>query len=192
MTYPTRTPRVGPCKVDGCDEPKCARGWCSKHYAMWRKHGDPLAGRWAVTHTKAGECLVEDCSEPRKARGLCNKHYRRQQRHGSPDLGAKAIRTYIGAHALVHRVRGRAADHTCECDGRCGACPCRPSGRPAQDWAYDHADPARLVDPRGRMFSLDPDHYLPMCRPCHRRWDRKVDRLALVDYRILTSQKETA
>lgn len=26
-----------------CDRPVLARGWCAKHYARWRAHGDPLA-----------------------------------------------------------------------------------------------------------------------------------------------------
>lgn len=39
--------RNGPtiCAVEGCGRATEARGWCSKHYLRWRKHGDPL-----VTH----------------------------------------------------------------------------------------------------------------------------------------------
>lgn len=32
------------CSVDGCDRPAEGRGWCSSHYARWRRHGDPLGG----------------------------------------------------------------------------------------------------------------------------------------------------
>ncbi len=32
------------CAVDGCDKPLLARGWCSKHWTRWQRHGDPLAG----------------------------------------------------------------------------------------------------------------------------------------------------
>jgi hypothetical protein len=32
------------CSVGGCDRSASIRGWCSAHYARWRKHGDVLAG----------------------------------------------------------------------------------------------------------------------------------------------------
>lgn len=30
-----------PCSVEGCERLSWARGWCRKHYARWRSHGDP-------------------------------------------------------------------------------------------------------------------------------------------------------
>ena len=33
------------CTVDSCGAEVIARSWCRKHYAKWRKYGDPLAGR---------------------------------------------------------------------------------------------------------------------------------------------------
>lgn len=30
------------CSIEGCENPFKARGWCSKHYKAWKKHGDPL------------------------------------------------------------------------------------------------------------------------------------------------------
>lgn len=32
------------CSVATCERPRGTRGWCSKHYQMWRAHGDPLGG----------------------------------------------------------------------------------------------------------------------------------------------------
>jgi hypothetical protein len=29
------------CIIDGCEGKSRKRGWCSKHYTRWRKHGDP-------------------------------------------------------------------------------------------------------------------------------------------------------
>lgn len=34
---------LGVCTVPGCTTPAKKRGWCSKHYQRWWKHGDPLA-----------------------------------------------------------------------------------------------------------------------------------------------------
>jgi hypothetical protein len=31
------------CVIDECTSPNFARGWCTKHYARWRRLGDPLA-----------------------------------------------------------------------------------------------------------------------------------------------------
>lgn len=33
------------CEIDGCGKPRFARGWCSAHWARWRRHGCPLGGR---------------------------------------------------------------------------------------------------------------------------------------------------
>lgn len=30
------------CSIDDCDRPVVARGWCSKHWQRWQRHGDPL------------------------------------------------------------------------------------------------------------------------------------------------------
>jgi hypothetical protein len=35
--------KTQPCTIDGCVKLIKGRGWCSKHYDRWRKHGDPLA-----------------------------------------------------------------------------------------------------------------------------------------------------
>ena len=31
------------CTIPGCTNPYQARGWCSSHYGLWTRHGDPLA-----------------------------------------------------------------------------------------------------------------------------------------------------
>lgn len=74
------------CSVDDCDKP-CInlRGWCSKHYARWRRYGEPL-GR---PPTKPrGVCSIDGCAKPVKALGYCNAHYLRHSRHGSPLAGS--------------------------------------------------------------------------------------------------------
>ncbi len=73
---------------------------------------------------------------------------------------------YQGAHIRVYRRRGLASAHVCGC------------GAPAADWAYDHTDPNEKMGPDRAggselTYSADPDHYLALCRPCHRALDRK-------------------
>lgn len=56
------------CSIDGCDNPRNAKGYCRNHYYRFWKHGDPLAGRtaqgeplaWLENHKAyAGEdCLI--------------------------------------------------------------------------------------------------------------------------------------
>lgn len=58
-----------PCKIEDCSSPSRRLGWCAKHYARFRKHGDPLALKrapngvpldWLLCHVgHAGEdCLI--------------------------------------------------------------------------------------------------------------------------------------
>lgn len=79
---------------------------------------------------------------------------RRMMRRGVPSYGT--------AHVRMRRDRGRASGYTCI---GCGAT--------AADWAYDHADPEeRFCTITGNAFSVDAEHYDPMCRSCHVTLDR--------------------
>lgn len=66
---------------------------------------------------------------------------------------------YAGAHDRVRKLRGRAADHLCQW-----------CGKDAAYWAYDGRDKNEFRDQRGR-YSLDVRRYVPMCIPCHGRFD---------------------
>jgi hypothetical protein len=91
------------------------------------------------------------------------KHYNRWHKWGDPMRVAYPRgdgRSYTQSHIRVHRLRGRAVEHQCQhCD------------RQAAEWAYDHADPDALTSAKGQAYSLDPEHYLPLCRSCHRKFD---------------------
>lgn len=107
-------------------------------------------------------------------KGLCGKHYARFRRYGTPDPRPPWTNrwkgdeiTYSAAHSRTRLTRGVARDYLCvEC------------GHRAKDWAYDHGDPEERVDSNpnsqsfGRRYSVNPDHYIPMCRPCHVRFDK--------------------
>jgi hypothetical protein len=82
-----------------------------------------------------------------------------------PDSGTwrgDAIR-YAAAHVRVRTARGSASAHACH---HCA--------RPAKDWAYDHGDPDEKWGRHGNCvmrYSTDPDHYIPLCRKCHKAFD---------------------
>ena len=129
-------------------------------------------------------CSIEGCSRPAKyvKTGWCQTHYHRWWRQGDPNrvaqqrgaTGVDAVSwrgdrvTYYGAHDRVRRTRGPARAQMCS---GCGGS--------AEQWAYDHQDPAELADTivnnRGTQvvtYSPDPSHYIPLCRGCHVRFDR--------------------
>lgn len=74
--------------------------------------------------------------------------------------------TYATAHYRVTQERGPANTHPCA-----GGC-----GEQASHWAYRHSDLDQLVEEHGReagsVYSANPDHYAPLCRACHHRWDK--------------------
>lgn len=56
------------CTVEGCTNLSVARGWCPKHYARWKKYGDPAyrvkeyfrtpEERFAARTEWRGDCLI--------------------------------------------------------------------------------------------------------------------------------------
>lgn len=56
------------CSIPDCGKPVYGRGWCSKHYERWDRHGHPLLGRDygsarafylnVVLHYEQDECLM--------------------------------------------------------------------------------------------------------------------------------------
>lgn len=75
-----------PCKIDGCSSPASGRGWCSKHYQRWRRHGDPEHQTVYTTNTRHQDkpCAVDGCHDIAVARGWCKMHWTRWKRHGNP------------------------------------------------------------------------------------------------------------
>lgn len=155
------------CSIAGCDRVHDSRGLCKYHYKHLRRSEG--VGRF---------CIVEDCDRPHEAQGLCNLHYGRFRDTGSVELILRLGELspkwqgsdikYEAAHRRLEAARGSVSDYLCI------YCAC-----PAQQWSYDHADPNELIDPRGRPYSPDINHYEPMCRKCHRHEDVRAARKQL-------------
>jgi len=114
-------------------------------------------------------------------------HYSRWYRYGDtsyvkPPGGAKPkaahhnwsggdIR-YRGAHKRVKSEHGPATDWPCAME--CGS--------QAAEWAYCHDSPSELTQPWKTpigtaieiSYSPDPYDYVPLCKSCHRQFDRLV------------------
>lgn len=116
-------------------------------------------------------CSVDACDRPSRAKkgGLCGGHKKRAfygepldtplQGRGEHLDPSRA--TYRGMHKMVESRNGKASEHLCVgCLGQ------------ASEWAYDHEDDDQVYRPDGKAYSRSFDHYLPMCVPCHRRFDR--------------------
>ncbi|HSV37506.1 MAG TPA: hypothetical protein VLI04_01995 [Nocardioidaceae bacterium] len=68
---------------------------------------------------------------------------------------------YAVVHYLLRQHKGAALERTCV---ECAA--------PARHWAYDQNDVfARVDNETGQVFSVNFDHYQPMCQRCHQRLD---------------------
>lgn len=68
-----------------CSTVVYAREMCERHYARWRRHGDPLLGsRKPSTRTCSVVERQTRCHAPHYARGMCEKHYKRWKTAGDP------------------------------------------------------------------------------------------------------------
>lgn len=160
------------CSIPVCDEPAYGRGWCKAHHARWCAKGDP--GTTPIRKKRPGSiCSVEGCSRAHYARDLCRGHYQRVRK--GHEVGGPAfiltptpddMLTYRVLHQRIASARGSASDHTCPC------------GAQAKHWAYQHNDPAPLMDKEtGMSFSPDVHGcYEAMCVPCHWRMDHVAGR----------------
>lgn len=73
--------RPNTCSIDDCTAPAHARGWCTKHYQRWKKHGDPTR---SLVEERPSVCTINGCERPVHGLGLCAAHWTRQHRHGHP------------------------------------------------------------------------------------------------------------
>jgi hypothetical protein len=77
------------CAVDDCRRQSKARGWCTTHYARWKRLGDPLAGGPPVPKPLRGsaQCSIDGCDKVSVARTYCRAHYSKWSRYGDALAG---------------------------------------------------------------------------------------------------------
>jgi hypothetical protein len=160
------------CVIEDCERKQHVRGWCNAHYKRWLRHGDPKAG--GRPQNPGAMCSIEGCTISAVARTWCAKHWQRWKANGDPTKAGPQIMYgtdnprwigqdagYDAVHDRLKIRRGSAKSHACEF-----------CGDPAAEWAYDRCDPnARRDSRRGCLYSVDLDHYMPLCLPCHRLLD---------------------
>ena len=90
------------CKVDNCNRPHTAKGYCNMHY-LRAKNGWDIEGPPAKC--KVSYCSVEGCQTLHYAKGYCEKHYTRITKYGDPHYNdGKYGSGYIkGGYHLVNR-----------------------------------------------------------------------------------------
>lgn len=165
------------CAVDGCDRARVQREWCKAHYARWHKHGD-VGSADVLDRSEPRICSIDGCTNPHDSNGYCSPHAHRARRYAHPEgrptkppAGDRARWRkdevgYMGAHNRTRRLKGNA---------KCQSCT--HCGNPAHDWAYDHEDPNELHDDIGGYvvpYSVDPDHYIALCKSCHTTFDKQA------------------
>lgn len=175
------------CVVVGCASPIWIRKrrLCKLHYGRWYHSGRPSetysldlpaiacerCGKQFQPRSRRQKYCGAGCNTKRFRCSSCDKPVWRSSTSGTEvvcrECRSAAQIQYRSAHARVTRFRGRARDHQC---ARCG--------EQAENWAYDHEDPEELTEylpdekRRGwRSYSANPDNYLPLCRPCHHKFD---------------------
>lgn len=77
------------CSIESCGNLRSSLGYCHKHYAHFKKYGDPLGNPRGPVTSKTGECKVAECDSSDDSRGLCRQHYSREYKRwkkGRPSL----------------------------------------------------------------------------------------------------------
>ncbi|WP_152990163.1 HNH endonuclease [Sphaerimonospora mesophila] len=95
------------CNVDGCPQPHDSKGFCSRHYMVWRRHGDPL---WCPP--SAAELFWAKVVE----QGDCWIWTGSGQRYGKVSIGGRDLLAHRFAyeHMVAEIPEGLTLDHLCQ------------------------------------------------------------------------------
>jgi hypothetical protein len=64
----------GTCKAEQCEKEVRAKGYCPRHYKLWR------SGKMPKPRYKS--CNAENCLKPQEGRGLCAEHLAKARAKG--------------------------------------------------------------------------------------------------------------
>jgi hypothetical protein len=111
---------LGVCAVDGCGKRLAGGGYCRKHYARFRRHGDPLGGStdWGAARSfveHAAQSLSDECiffPRPSDVTG-----------HVRLNVNGKHVGAHAYAAELRHGPKPTAAHEACHTCGK-GALGC--------------------------------------------------------------------
>lgn len=81
-TLPNKEVQPQFCSIENCNSPVRSKGWCTKHYKRWYKHGDPL--KIVRISPPDGLCTIEGCEKKHRQNGFCMMHRRRWYLYGDP------------------------------------------------------------------------------------------------------------
>lgn len=98
-------PSQDTCTQEGCSRPPRARGWCTHHYHLWRRRGDPNA--LAIHISRSGECDIAGCDLPVISKRLCSRHYQSHKRYGDPLTAQRKVRSYCQINGCDRPVEGK-------------------------------------------------------------------------------------
>ena len=166
------------CSIQECDGTVVARGWCTKHYTRWQRHGDPTATtRQPPATAEATEKHCPRCANVKpidqfgkrpngKPKGYCRECDAMYQRtHSSSDDGRKQRRQARSkwndnnhGYFIQYRygITGKDYDRMLtEQGGGCAICGASSPGGRDKVFAVDHCHDSNVV--RGLL-----------CPPCNR------------------------
>jgi len=152
------------CEIDGCTNQHFGRGFCNRHYQLFRLWGKPnptKAEKQEIRRSHKKKC--EYCDDLGGASGLCRLHLKRRNMGRNMTMPRKINNVgnpgYSVMHDKIKKLRGNARDHTCiNCSSQGHDWCLLSTGRIIVQETGPHA---------GRLFSRDVMDYAPMCRSCH-------------------------
>lgn len=140
------------CKIDDCDAPVNARGWCAFHYRRWHATGSVECscrtcgaevpdGRMTYCGPECRpvwvnprKCSINGCGAPSSARGWCSTHYSRWRTTGQPEKLCASCGKVI---TLRHPGRHTYCSPTCK--PRCTVADCgKPIRGRAEKYCATH------------------------------------------------------